>query len=52
MFTSNQNEIMNNFNVILNKNYNVLLSRLEVPLTSMNLKEYIDNIIDQLEKRN
>ncbi|KAG4103062.1 hypothetical protein H8356DRAFT_1376298 [Neocallimastix lanati (nom. inval.)] len=53
MFANNQNEVMN-YNVILNKkNYNVWLSRLEVSLTSMNLKEFIKNdVIEQLKKKN
>ena len=53
MFANNQNEVMN-YNVILNKkNYNVWLSRLEVSLTSMNLKEFIENdVIEQLKKKN
>ncbi|KAG4098828.1 hypothetical protein H8356DRAFT_880896, partial [Neocallimastix lanati (nom. inval.)] len=52
MFANHQNEIMN-YNVILNKkNYHVWLSRLEVSLTSMNLKEYIDNdVIEQLKRK-
>ena len=53
MFANNQNEVMN-YNVILNKkNYNDRLSRLKVSLTSMNLKEFIDNdVIEQLKKKN
>jgi len=50
MFANNQNEVMN-YNVILNKNYNVWLSRLEVSLTSMNLKEFIENDVIELLKK-